>query len=111
MAEKKEQKKKENKQLEEIKELLKKNEELEEKLLRNQAELVNFKRRKEEELVNYIKYANVDLFKELLPILDDFERAVSMDDDNPDDEVSKFLEGFKMIYNRVKTLLKDFPVS
>ena len=43
----------------------------------------------------------------MLPIVDNFERAINMDDDNLEDEVSKFLAGFKMIYcNFVNTLEK-----
>ena len=38
------------------------------------------------------------MVKELLPIVDNFERAIKLDDDNLADELSKFLEGFKMIY-------------
>ena len=48
--------------------------------------------------------------KGFLPILDNFERAISMDDDNLDDEVSKFLEGFKLMYKQIKELLTKFEV-
>ena len=34
-----------------------------------------------------------------------------MDDDNLEDEVSKFLEGFKMIYVQIKNLLEKFEVK
>src|SRR5690554_4641836 len=92
---KKEIKKNKDKEIEMLKEKIK---ELEEKLLRNQAELQNYRRRKEEETEKLIKYSNEVLIKELLPVLDNFERAIDMDDDNLEDEVSRFLEGFKMIY-------------
>ena len=55
---------------------------LEEALLRSQAELINYKRRKDEETNRIIKYAEEDILKGFLPILDNFERAISMDDDN-----------------------------
>lgn len=84
--------------------------ELEEALLRNQAELMNYKRRKEEETNRIIKYAEEDILKGFLPILDNFERAIGMDNDNMDDEVSKFLEGFKLMHNQIKTLLDKFEV-
>ncbi|MDO5569659.1 MAG: nucleotide exchange factor GrpE [bacterium] len=85
--------------------------ELEEKLVRNQAELQNYKRRREEETSRIMKYANEDLILDILPILDTFERAVMMDDDNLEDEVSKFLEGFIMIYNNLKNVLIKFEVK
>ena len=91
--------------------LSKKIKELEEALLRNQAELINYKRRKEEETERIIKYAEEDILKEFLPILDNFERAIGMDDDNMDDEVSKFLEGFRLMHKQIKDLLCKFEVK
>lgn len=84
---------------------------LEEALLRNQAELMNFKRRKEEETTRLLKYAEEDIILGFLPILDNFERAIKMDDNDLDDEVSKFLEGFKMVYTQIKSLLEKFEVN
>ena len=85
--------------------------ELEETLLRNQAELINYKKRKDEETSRIIKYAEEDILKGFLPILDNFERAINMDDDNLEDEVSKFLEGFKLMYKQIKELLNKFEVK
>ena len=84
---------------------------LEEALLRSQAELINYKRRKDEEANRIIKYAEEDILKGFLPILDNFERAIGMDDDNLEDEVSKFLEGFKLMYKQIKDLLEKFEVK
>ena len=84
---------------------------LEEALLRSQAELINYKRRKDEETNRIIKYAEEDILKGFLPILDNFERAITMDDNNFGDETSKFLEGFRMVYNQTKTLLEKFGVK
>lgn len=85
--------------------------ELEEALLRNQAELMNYKKRKDEETNRILKYAEEDVLKGFLPILDNFERAINMDNDNLDDEVSKFLEGFKLMYKQIKELLLKFEVN
>lgn len=84
---------------------------LEEALLRSQAELINYKKRKDEETDRIIKYAEEDVLKGFLPILDNFERAISMDDDNLKDEVSKFLEGFKLMYKQILELLSKFDVK
>lgn len=81
-----------------------------EKVLRNTAELMNFKRRKEQETANLLKYANEDFIIELLPVIDNFERAIKLDDTNLNDELSKFLEGFKMIYTHLIEILKKFEV-
>ena len=84
---------------------------LEEALLRSQAELINYKKRKDEETDRIIKYAEEDILKGFLPILDNFERAIGMDDDNLNDEVSKFLEGFKLMYKQLLELLNKFDVK
>lgn len=85
--------------------------ELEDNLLRSQAELINYKRRKDEEVNRIIKYSEENILKGFLPILDNFERAIAMDDNNLDDEVSKFLEGFKLMYKQIQDLLTKFEVK
>ena len=80
---------------------------LEEQNLREKAEMINFRRRKEEETARMLKFCNEDLVKDILPTIDNFERAIKMDDDNLEDEVSKYLSGVKMIYcNLINTLEK-----
>lgn len=103
--------KKDNKLLKEIDELKQKNEELLNKVLYSQAEFANFKKRRELETSNMLKYSNLDIVSELLPIVDNFERAIRLDDANLNDELSKFLEGFKMIYSHLVETLKKFEVS
>ena len=84
---------------------------LKEALLRNQADLQNYKRRKDEESEKKEKYKNEDLIKELLTIVDNFERAIKMDDNDLSDEVSKFLAGFKLIYTNTINILTKFDVK
>lgn len=84
---------------------------LEDKNLREKAELINFKKRKEEEVGRIIKYSSEDIVKDMLPIIDNFERAIKMDDDNLEDEVSKFLEGFKMIYCDMNSIFEKHEVK
>lgn len=97
-----------NKKEEFLKEELQKEKE---KNMRIQAEMINYKKRKEEETSNLLKYANEDLVSELLPIIDNFERAIKMDNDDLSDEVSKFLEGFKMIYGNLINILNKLDVK
>lgn len=85
--------------------------ELEDKMLRLQAETQNYKRRKEEEMSNMVKYANEKVIEELLPVLDNFERAIGLDDLNLEDELSKFLEGFKMIYSSLINILNGLELK
>ena len=94
-----------------IEELTKKNEELLNKVLYSQAEFANYKKRRELELSNMLKYSNQDIVMELLPIVDNFERAIKLDDTNLTDELSKFLDGFKMIYTHLVETLKKYEVT
>lgn len=95
----------------EIEKLKEENANLREMLLRNQAELQNYKRRKDGEVEKLFKYKDEELIKEFLPIIDNFERAIKMDDDDLSDEVSKFLEGFKIIYTNTLSMLEKFEVK
>lgn len=102
----------------EINELNKKVSELEEKLSeaedkakRAAAETINYRERKEKEYQKREKYCNEDLIQEILPSLDNFERAISLDDTNLNDELSKFLSGFKMIYCHICNALEKFGVK
>lgn len=83
----------------------------EEKVLRAKAEVINYRRRSEEEQARMFKYANESVIKNILPIIDNFERAILMDDQNLTDEVSKFLSGFKMIYADLENILKANEVK
>ena len=103
--------KKKNKKEQEIDLLKEKINALEEANLRSKAELINYRKRKDEEVSNLLKYANSDLLLSLLPILDNFERAISLDDNVLSDEVSKFLSGFKMIYTSFKETLNAHGVK
>lgn len=103
---KKEKKKKENNE-EKLLALL---QEEKEKNMRIQAEMINFKRRKEEELSTYLKYAGEEIIKNLLPIVDNFERAIKMDNQDISDEVGRFLSGFKMIYGNLIDILNNADV-
>ena len=87
------------------------NKQLVEKVKLAQAELVNYRRRKDEETANLLKYANQDLILEIITLVDNFERAIKLDDNNLTDELSKFLAGFKMMYASLTDTLKKFGVE
>ena len=94
-----------------IEELTEKNKMLEEKVLYKDAELINYRKRKDDEVSSMLKYANADIVLQMLTIVDDIERAISLDDNVLDDEVSKFLSGIKMIYSRLIKILNDYEVK
>lgn len=98
-------KNKKNNQLEEIMQKLKT---YEEDALRAKADLINYRKRKDEEVTNLLKYANADIVMSLLPIMDNFERALNIKDESK--EITNYLEGFKLIYNDIKELLNKNDV-
>ena len=85
--------------------------EAEENILKEKAETINYRKRKDEEVSKLLKYCNEDLVEEILPTLDNFERAIKLDDTNLTDELSKFLEGFKLIYCHLTNALEKYGVK
>ncbi len=84
--------------------------ELEDKLIRQNADMINYRKRKEEETVKMLKYANENIVKDLLPIIDNFERAINMEHDLSDSE-SKLLEGIKMVYSHLENVMEKYEVK
>ena len=108
---KKKNKEEKNKYKAKIEELENQNKKLEQDVLIAKADLINYRRRKDEEVTRLLKFCNEDLIKQILPVLDNFERAIKLDDNNLEDEVSKFLEGFKMIYCNMQNIMNNFEVK
>jgi molecular chaperone GrpE len=74
-----------------------------EKYLRLYADFENLRRRTAKEKLDYIKSANEDIIKVILPVIDDFERAQKSSATVEDAGVVK--EGMQLIYNKLyKTL-------
>ena len=94
-----------------LEESLKKIKELEEEVLKAKADNINYRKRKDEEVSRMLEYANEDLVKDILPSIDNFERAINLDDENLDDELSKFLAGFKMIYCHLVEVMEKYDVK
>lgn len=80
-----------------------------EKFIRLFAEFDNYKKRTTKERQDLIKYSNKDLIEALLPVLDDFDRAIK--ELEKDNENAGVLEGIKLIYNKLFNTLKDKGVS
>lgn len=84
---------------------------LNDKYLRVMAEMQNIKRRNDEEREKLLKYDGESFITALLPFVDNFGRAIMMDDNNLEDEVSKFLSGFKMMYGNLNTILTNYEIK
>lgn len=83
--------------------------ELQELLQRRQAEFENFRRRTERERSEMWEFAAMDTVKALLPVLDDFERALKVETADKD-----YARGMELIYQRLLETLKKLglePIS
>ena len=79
--------------------------ELNNKYLRIHAEFDNYRKRTNKEKVDLISTANAGILKDLLPVLDDFERAIA-NNANVDD-IDSVKEGFNLIFNKFSSLLQS----
>jgi molecular chaperone GrpE len=87
-------------------ELAQQNAELQDRLLRLQAEFDNFRKRTERERMEFAEYAGEQTVRALLPILDDFERALKAAAAAPGGEVDEFVRGVELIYSHFLDVLK-----
>lgn len=78
------------------------------KQLRAYAEMENYKKRTTRDQMEQLRYANEKLLKELLPVLDNLERALSHIKEAP--ERSPWAEGVDLTYRQWLEVLKKFGV-
>ena len=74
------------------------------RLLRAQAELENFRRRARREYDEALKYREIDLLRDLLPVLDNVVRAIEAADKTAD--VESLRAGFRMTAQQIEKLLE-----
>lgn len=72
------------------------------RLLRMQADFENFKRRARQEKEEFYKYASESLMLQLLPVVDNFERALAAGGD----DAKNLLAGIQMIERQLKEVLQ-----
>lgn len=88
--------------------LKEKNKDLEDKYLRSEAEIQNMQNRYSKERAQLIKYESQSLAKDVLPAMDNLERALSV---KADDDVSKQLKkGVQMTLNSLNKAMKDHGI-
>ena len=88
--------------------LAKEKAEIQDLLQRRQAEFDNFRRRNERERGELHEYASMDTVKALLPILDDFQRALKAETSG---SVKEYARGMEMIYQRFMESLKKLGLE
>ncbi len=73
------------------------------KFLRLYSEFDNFKRRTAKEKLDLIQSGGEDIFKSILPVLDDFERAIKSNAETKD--ITAVNDGVNLIYTKLKSTL------
>lgn len=86
-----------------IAELQAKVDELNDKYLRLYSEFDNFRKRTAKEKTELIQSGGEDVFKSILPVIDDFERAIKSNSETSD--VKAVNDGVNLIYNKLKSTL------
>lgn len=79
------------------------------RVLRLSAEFENYKKRKERESDEFKKFANETIFRQLLTVVDNLERAISSTQKNSNEE--GLLEGVKLTYKEIIKLFETFNVK
>lgn len=79
------------------------NQELKDKYLRLYSEFENYRRRTAKERLDLIKSASEVLMTDLIPVVDDFERAIKTGESDP----ASLLEGNQLIYNKFLKVLES----
>jgi molecular chaperone GrpE len=82
--------------------------ELNDKYLRLYSEFDNYRKRTIKEKADVLKTANEDVLKAILPVIDDFERAIKANENVTD--VNAIKEGVHLIYNKLKSTVKAKPL-
>ena len=81
------------------------------RLLRVCADFENYKKRAQRQMDDHRKYSNTELIKDLLPIIDNLERAVAAQKQSPEGSEACMAEGVEMTLNEIKNVLKKYDVT
>ena len=80
--------------------------ELYDRLLRRQAEFDNFRKRTERDRSDFLQYAGMEFIREILPVVDDFERALKVESAD-----ARYARGVELIYSRLYESLKKMGLE
>ncbi|MGH7940797.1 MAG: nucleotide exchange factor GrpE [Limisphaerales bacterium] len=94
-------------QLEELKARAAKADEHWDRLLRTTADFDNFKKRAARERAEAVQFANAELLRKLLPVLDSFEMALAAVESAKDEKSASLRTGIGMVQSQLKSILAD----
>lgn len=79
--------------------------------LRLQADFTNFKRRSDTEKKQLSEVVKMEVLANILPVIDNFERALQVPQDTLSDELKSFVDGYAMIYKQLTAVLEKEGVT
>lgn len=82
-----------------------------ERLLRTTADYDNYKKRAAREREEAVKYSNESIMKRLIPVLDNFDMAMSAVSQSNDAAVQNLQSGVQMIAQQLKTALQEYGLE
>lgn len=96
----------ESKLADEVERLKADNAELRDRLLRRQADFDNFRKRADRDRSDFLQFAGMEFAREMLPILDDFDRALQVETAD-----ANYAKGVELIYTRMYETLKKMGLD
>ena len=91
-----------------VKQYAEENKKIKEQYLREAADKDNLRKRTEREKNEFFQYALSDVFREIISILDNFDRALEKKEEG---DKKHFREGVKLIYKQLENLLKNHGIK
>jgi molecular chaperone GrpE len=92
-----------------LEQIEKEKQDLYDRLLRTTADFDNFRKRVSKEKDDLLRYGNEKIARELLPVIDNFERALEQAKNSADNKALR--EGIEMILKQLMTVLEKFGVK
>lgn len=92
----------------ELQEIIAERDELKDRLLRLQAEFDNYKKRTQKEKLAEREYKSMDLANEIIPVLDNFERALQVEATEAN---KSLIEGITMVYDQLVSALEKEEIK
>lgn len=84
---------------------------MQQQFVRLQADFANYKKRTASEKLQISEVVKMDVIGNVLPVLDNFERALQTPQDGLADDVKSFVDGYRMIYRQLVDVLKKEGVT
>ena len=85
--------------------------EIQDKFVRLQADFANFKKRSSAERLQVANVIRGEMVADILPVIDNFERALQVPQEKQNDDVKPFIEGCEMIYKQLAGVLEKTGVT